>query len=512
MPDHAAAPPRLASLPLFDDTPAPDTTPAAHPTAPAARALADPAIQLGHRPGTTTGRPPHPDVKVPDGGRREPGAVIDWGLVRAFRQQAADQLAAALREREGLDETGRHELGRRIVLDLLTQHADEALTAGDETFTAEEQLTLAVAVFDSLFGLGRLQGLVDQADLENIEVYGCDKVVLEHSDGRLTAGPPVADSDEELIEFLQFLGSRTGSNDRPFSPLHSHLHLRLDGGARLAASAWNTPRPLVVIRRHRLRDVSIDELVELGMLSADLASFLIAAVRANHSLVISGAMGAGKTTLLRALCAALDVDEHLGTFETEYELHLHELPERHWRVSAFEARPGSGERAPDGSRAGEVTLDEHLYNAWRHNLGRLIVGELRGKEISALFKAMQGAAGSMSTLHARSAHSAIGRMVTLAMEIGPSVTESYAVKQVGMNIQLIVQLKLDTRVQGGVRRRSRYVSEVLALEGAGDGKPTITDVYRPGPDGRAVPGTLPEWLRELTLEGFDASTFTGRVA
>jgi pilus assembly protein CpaF len=512
MPDHTTAPPPtpLASLPLFDDTPRSDREPPPAPRTPTARALAGRTERRNPQPPNP--RPRRPDVKTPPARPRQHDAAVDWGLVRAFRQQAADQLAAALRDREGLEEAARHELGRRIVLDLLTAHADEALTAGAETFSADEQQVLAAAVFDSLFSLGRLQGLVDQPDVENIEVYGCDKVILEHSDGRLTDGPPVADSDEELVESLQFLASRTGSNDRPFSPLHPHLHLRLIGGARLAATAWVTPRPLVVIRRHRHRDVSIDELVDLGMLSGDLAAFLTAAVRAGYSIVISGPQGCGKTTMLRALCAVLDFEDHLGTFETEYELHLHELPGRHWRVSAFEARPGSGERAPDGSRAGEITLDEHLYNAWRHNLSRLIVGELRGKEVSALFKAMQGAGGSMSTLHAHSARAAIGRIVTLAMETGPSVTESYASRQVGENIQLIVQVQLDTRTESGVRRRSRYVSEVLAIEPRGDGQPTTTNVYVPGPDGRAVPGTLPEWLTGLHRQGFDAAEFPWGVA
>ena len=520
MPDSTPAPPSpLDSLPLFDDTPRVDSEPLPRSPGPAASALAGPAPEpRGLRVPAASARTVvdlttmridlDPASKV-DGSRTTP--LLDWALVRAFRQQAADRLAGALREHEGLDEGGRHELGRRIVLDLLTAHADEALSAGSETFTADEQQALAAAVFDALFSLGRLQGLVDQPDLENIEIYGHDQVVLEHSDGRLTDGPAVADSDEELIESLQFLASRTGGNDRPFSPLHPHLHLHLDGGARLAASAWVTPRPLVVIRRHRLTDVTMDQLVELGMFSTGLSSFLTAAVRAPFSVVISGPQGAGKTSLARALCGVLDADEKIGTFETEYELHLHEMPERHRRVAAFEARPGSGERGPDGRQAGEVTLDEHLYSAWRHNISRLVVGELRGKEITALFKAMQGSAGSMSTLHAHSARAAIGRMVTLAMD-GSNATESYASRQVGENIQLIVQVKLETSQHAGVRRRSRYISEVLAIEPAGDGQPTMTHVYVPGPDGRAVPGTMPQWLAGLAREGFDDSAFSGRVA
>ena len=103
-----------------------------------------------------------------------------------------------------------------------------------------------------------------------------------------------------------------------------HYILRLDGGSRLAAAAWVTPRPSVVIRRHRLMEVTLDDLVARQMLTPVAASFLHAAVRARKSIVVSGGQGAGKTTLVRALCAEIDPYEAIGTFETEYELHLYE--------------------------------------------------------------------------------------------------------------------------------------------------------------------------------------------
>ena len=90
----------------------------------------------------------------------------------------------------------------------------------------------------------------------------------------------MADSDEELIDFLVFLASRSEVNARGFSEAQPRLHLRLDGGARLAAAAWVTPRPSVVIRRHRLMEVTLDDLVDRQMLTPVAASFLRAAVRA----------------------------------------------------------------------------------------------------------------------------------------------------------------------------------------------------------------------------------------
>src|SRR3546814_6826639 len=90
--------------------------------------------------------------------------------------------------------------------------------------------------------------------------------MLELVDGSLIEGPPVADSDAELIDFLVFLASRSEVNARGFSEAQPRLHLRLDGGSRLAAAAWVTPRPSVVIRRHRLMHRSEEHTSELQSL------------------------------------------------------------------------------------------------------------------------------------------------------------------------------------------------------------------------------------------------------
>jgi len=241
------------------------------------------------------------------------GKSVDWPLVAALRAQASDQLSQAVAaDRARLDRIAQEELGRTVVLDLIETTVADRVNAGLPTLSGAEQDALARAVFDSLFRLGRLQPLVDDDRVENIIITGHDNVLLELTDGSLIDGPPVADSDEELIDFLVFLASRSEVNARGFSAAQPRLHLRLDGGSRLAAAAWVTPRPSVVIRRHRLMEITLDDLVARQMLSPVAASFLRAAVRARKSIVVSGSQGAGKTTLVRALCAEFHPKEALG--------------------------------------------------------------------------------------------------------------------------------------------------------------------------------------------------------
>ena len=432
----------------------------------------------------------------------------DWSLVATLRAQASEQLSQAVAADHGrLDRAAQQELGRSIVLDLVEATMAEAVNGGEQAWPVASQRAIAQAVFDSLFRLGRLQPLVDDDQVENIIIAGHDNVMLELIDGSLIDGPPVADSDEELIDFLVFLASRSEVNARSFSEAQPRLHLRLDGGSRLAAAAWVTPRPSVVIRRHRLMQVTLDDLVARETMTPVAASFLRAAVRARRSIVVGGAQGAGKTTLVRALCAEIDSLEAIGTFETEYELHLHELG-RHKIVHAWEARPGSGERGPEGRQAGEFTIDEALVDSFRFNLSRQIVGEVRGKEIWAMIKAMESGTGSISTTHAADALAAVRKLVTCAMEAGPHVTQGLATSKLAATVDLVVQLSLETTRHGSEAHRHRRVAEIIAISpGEKEVGYAATHVFRADSTGVAMPGVLPDEYRALAVHGFDLAGY-----
>ena len=243
------------------------------------------------------------------------------------------------------------------------------------------------------------------------------------------------------------------------------------------------------------------------MMTPVAASFLRAAVRARRSIVVAGAQGAGKTTLVRALCAEIDSLEAIGTFETEYELHLHELG-RHKIVHAWEARPGSGERGPDGRQAGEFTLDEALVDSFRFNLSRQIVGEVRGKEIWAMIKAMESGTGSISTTHAADALAAVRKLVTCAMEAGPHVTQGLATSKLAATVDLVVQLSIETTRHGDEAHRHRRVAEIVALApGEKEVGYATTHVFRADATGAAMPDILPDDYRSLAAHGFDLAGY-----
>ena len=92
--------------------------------------------------------------------------------------------------------------------------------------TSQEEEEVAQGIHAALFGVGRLQPLLEDPDVENIDINGYDNVFIQYADGREERGAPVADSDDELVELVQVLGSYSGLVSRPFDFLKNFFHLR----------------------------------------------------------------------------------------------------------------------------------------------------------------------------------------------------------------------------------------------------------------------------------------------
>ncbi|HUI04949.1 MAG TPA: ATPase, T2SS/T4P/T4SS family [Acidimicrobiales bacterium] len=330
-------------------------------------------------------------------------------LVARLRAAVADDLSEAAGHE--LSEEDRRELARTIVLERLHRLAAELVEVGQAALDPDEERRVAHAVLDALFGLGRLQALIDHPDVENIDVNGCDRVWITYADGIKAVSDPVADSDEELVEMLRSAAARFGLSERRFDLSHPELDLRLPDGSRLSALMSVSKRPAISIRRHRFVDLDLDDLVEMGGLDPVVASFLGAAVRARKNIVVGGAMNAGKTTLVRALASAIPPRERIVTIEQAFELGLDALTERHPDLVALEARPANAEGE------GAISMARLVRRALRMNADRVIVGEVLGDEVLPMLNAMsQGRSGSMCTIHADSSLGIFRRLASYAVQ------------------------------------------------------------------------------------------------
>jgi Flp pilus assembly CpaF family ATPase len=427
--------------------------------------------------------------------------LVDYAAVRELHRAVSDELTVLLRDRGPTGTEQRRAEGERLAGRHVTEWVDRQRRLRAVSDAEEE--ALLDAVLAELVGLGRLDALLRDERIENVTILGFDHVRIEYRDGRIETGRPVADSDEHLIALVQNLARRATATERALSPTRPMLDLQLPDGSRLTVVYQISQRPVVVIRKHGVREVTLDDLTSsaFSLLDPLLRDFFAAAMKARLNIMIAGYPGAGKTTLVRGLAGQIPRDEWFVVMEESRELGLHTTGEHPWAVS-LEAREGHGDRGADGRPLGEITLDDMIPVSLRLNTARVIVGEVRSREIVAMLQAMGTTGGSLCTIHARGPELVFDRVVELALAHRNENSVERALRQVAGAIDLIVYVELiDETAIGG--RKHRFVSHVLEVGGIVDGGVKTTTVFGPGPDGRAVPLHLPErHLARLRRAGY----------
>src|SRR3954466_10035413 len=400
---------------------------------------------------------------------------MDHALVKRLRQEGGDRLArqrrldaaSGLAPMSGEDE---RQFARALIGQVLEEFARVELTAGRRPPNAEEEEALAAGVHAALFGVGRLQPLLEDPEIENIDVNGCDRVFIGYADGREGMGSPVAEPAEGVVELIQILAAYSGITSRPFDTANPQLDLRLPDGSRLSAVMGVTQRPALSIRRARIQRASLDMLVENGSMSPELAGFLSAAVAARKNIMIAGATNAGKTTLLRALANEIPPSERLITVERALELGLGEFEDLHPNVVALE------ERLPNSEGQGAIQMSELVRRSLRMNPSRVIVGEVLGDEIVTMLNAMsQGNDGSLSTIHANSSAEVFNRISTYALQARERLPVEASQMLVAGAIDFVVFVQRRNEYESGGRLQ-RMVTSVREVNGV-DGRVLSSEVF-----------------------------------
>jgi Flp pilus assembly CpaF family ATPase len=417
---------------------------------------------------------------------RHPDQFDEQAAVREVSAQLVDVLS---------DQVDRVR-ARQLIRSQVQAWVHEQMSAGRPLPPAQAQERIVRLVFDRRFGLGPLQPFLERSDVENIVVNGCRQTWITYTDGSKKPGPPVAETDDDLVDWVQLL-ARRGNTGREFSHASPLLDVALADGVRLAVVGWVSRHPHLAIRVHRLVDVTLPQLTRLGTLTEPLEQFLRAAIRARRNIIVCGEVNTGKTTLVRALANEIPADERIITLESDFELFLDDprLAHRHHDVVALEARQANAEGT------GEVRLQDLVPACLRLNPDRVIVGEARHGELAPMLEVMySGARGSMCTLHVHRPEHVFSRVVQLGRRAGLGLATEDLHLMFGLAQPLVVHLERD---QSGNRR---YVSQVMEVGPPADSaEPTRNLVFSQGTDGRATPAgghISTELLDELTKHGF----------
>jgi pilus assembly protein CpaF len=426
--------------------------------------------------------------------------------VERLRQRLRADLSGRLAERIKADESaGRAPLSpvdRRRLAEAIVQDSADAQAQVELANSAADGVLLDPdveqrvigSVLDEIFGLAGLEPLLSNPAIENVNVNG-DRVFVKYSDGRRARLAPIVGSDTELVDLIRDLAARSGVEERRFDRASPIVNFQLPHGERVSAVMAVTARPSVSIRRHRFARATLRQLRENGTIDLALESFLAAMVRARRNVLVTGGTAIGKTTMLRALASAIPAWERLVTVEDVLELGLGDDAGAHPDVVALQAREANIEGQ------GAVSLSDLVWQSLRMSPDRVIVGEVRGPEVIPLTNAMSmGNDGSMGTLHSSTSRGAFLKLAAYAVQ-GPERLPIEATNLlVASAIHFVVHLDKPSGEEG-----RRVVSSIREVVDADDRQVVSNEIWRPGPDRRAIPAAplRTETVDHLVAAGYD---------
>lgn len=311
----------------------------------------------------------------------------------------------------------------------------------DENMQARSLEDLSLLI-DNIFyslrcDLGILQPYIEDRAVNEIMVNGKDDIFIE-KDGRLIKADKSFATTEELEEVIRRVAANVHREINELSPI---VDARLKDGSRVNAVYKNIALngPIFTIRKFPEKGYTMEDLIAMGTLTEECADFLKVMVRDGYNCFISGGTSSGKTTFLNVLADYIPGDERLIVIEDSAEL----------QISSCENIVRLECRNANVTGKGAIGMDSLIKTSLRMRPDRIIVGEVRGKEVMDMINAMNtGHQGSLSTGHGNSIEGMLRRLESMVLQAAEFPVEAIR-SQIAEAIDIIVHLG---RMENGERK------------------------------------------------------------
>jgi pilus assembly protein CpaF len=320
----------------------------------------------------------------------------------------------------------------------------------DESFRGKiDRKKVVEELINDLTGFGPINPLLLDPEISEVMVNGPNQVYVERG-GKIEISYVQFRDDEHVMNIIDKIVAPIGRRVDESSPM---VDARLPDGSRVNViiPPLALKGPTITIRKFSKDPFTIDNLIDFGTITRDMAIFLEACVKARLNIFVSGGTGSGKTTTLNVLSSFIPRDERIITIEDAAELQL-------WQdhVVSLESRPSNIEGK------GAITIRDLVRNSLRMRPERIVIGEVRGGEALDMLQAMNtGHDGSLATGHSNSPRDMISRLETMVLMGGIDLPVKAIREQIAGAIDVIIQ---QSRLKDGSRRIT-YITEVQGMEG-----------------------------------------------
>ncbi len=372
----------------------------------------------------------------------------------------------------------------------------EKLAQEDKPLSRSEREMILSDLIDEVLGYGPINKLLMDPTITEIMVNGPNQVYCERN-GKITLTDVQFYDDNHVLRIIEKIVAPIGRRIDESTPL---VDARLPDGSRVNCiiPPLSLVGPTITIRKFSRDPFTIEDLLNFGTMTQEMAEFLEACVKARLNIIVSGGTGSGKTTTLNVLSSFIPSDERIVTVEDAAELQL-----RQDHVVTLESRP------PNIEGKGQITIRDLVKNCLRMRPDRIVIGECRSGEALDMLQAMNtGHDGSLTTGHANSPRDILSRLETMVLMAGMDLPVRAIREQIASAVHIVVQ---QSRLRDGSRKIT-HLTEVVGMEGE---KITLQDIFlfkQTGVDesghvmGDHLPtGILPKFLSIIDAEGIDLS-------
>ncbi|MFA4906927.1 MAG: ATPase, T2SS/T4P/T4SS family [archaeon] len=365
----------------------------------------------------------------------------------------------------------------------LFEKVDQIIKKKKIRLTDEQRQKLVYYTSRDLFGLGRIEALMHDPFIEDIECDGVGiPIFLVHRKyGHLPTNISY-DDISELEDFVIKLAQLSRGYVSYASPL---LDAILPDGSRVNAvlsQSVSTKGPTFTIRRFPEEPFSPIHLMEFDTLPASILAYLWTAIEYKKNILITGPTAAGKTTMLNAIAMFFPSGDRVVSIEDTRELNIeHE----NWLPQV--SRRGFGPPDAAGQRFGEITLMDLIKESFRQRPDYLIIGEVRGEETYIMFQGMASGHCCLATMHGRSVDDLVSRLTTPPINLYPSLLNS-------LDIVLVMGFK-------GTETIKRALIGVAEIESYNPKTTGFTRLWTQGQRRKNWTSRLPAWCqRQFSLK------------
>jgi len=312
-----------------------------------------------------------------------------------------------------------------------------AEAAGSVISSTEVRKKFVKEILDEALGLGPLEDLLADPDINDIMVNNKDEIYIERK-GKIELTSKKFISNDQVKTVIERIIAPIGRHIDESAPM---VDARLVDGSRVNAviPPLSLTGPTVTIRKFRKERLKIEELIELKTLNRNMADFIQACVMVRKNMIVSGGTGSGKTTILNILSSFIPENERIITIEDAAEL---KLDQGHW--VRLESRPMNIEGK------GAVTIRDLFRNTLRMRPDRIIIGECRGLEALDMLQAMNtGHDGSLTTVHANSTQDVLARLDSMILMSGIELPIRAIREMIASAVDLIIHTN---RLSDGTRK------------------------------------------------------------